>query len=37
MYSSRRIFVPENKMEDTWKALTKALSQTTIGNRRMKK
>jgi oxepin-CoA hydrolase/3-oxo-5,6-dehydrosuberyl-CoA semialdehyde dehydrogenase len=28
----RRIFVPENKMEDTWKALTKALGQTTIGN-----
>src|SRR5258708_2425267 len=28
----RRIFVPENKMEDAWKALTKALSQTTIGN-----
>jgi oxepin-CoA hydrolase/3-oxo-5,6-dehydrosuberyl-CoA semialdehyde dehydrogenase len=28
----RRIFVPENKMEDAWKALTKALSQTAIGN-----
>lgn len=28
----RRIFVPENKMEDAWKALTAALSQTTIGN-----
>jgi oxepin-CoA hydrolase / 3-oxo-5,6-dehydrosuberyl-CoA semialdehyde dehydrogenase len=28
----RRIFVPDNKMEDAWKALTKALSQTTIGN-----
>jgi len=28
----RRIFVPENKMEDAWKALSKALSQTTIGN-----
>ncbi len=28
----RRIFVPENKMEDVWKALGKALSQTTIGN-----
>jgi len=28
----RRIFVPENKMEDAWKALAKALSQTTIGN-----
>jgi oxepin-CoA hydrolase / 3-oxo-5,6-dehydrosuberyl-CoA semialdehyde dehydrogenase len=28
----RRIFVPANKMEDAWSALTKALSQTTIGN-----
>jgi oxepin-CoA hydrolase/3-oxo-5,6-dehydrosuberyl-CoA semialdehyde dehydrogenase len=28
----RRIFVPENKIEDTWKALTKALGTTTIGN-----
>ena len=28
----RRIFVPENKMEDIWKALTTALSQTVIGN-----
>jgi len=28
----RRIFVPENKMEDAWKALTKSLAQTTIGN-----
>jgi oxepin-CoA hydrolase / 3-oxo-5,6-dehydrosuberyl-CoA semialdehyde dehydrogenase len=28
----RRIFVPANKMEDAWKALTTALSQTTIGN-----
>jgi oxepin-CoA hydrolase/3-oxo-5,6-dehydrosuberyl-CoA semialdehyde dehydrogenase len=28
----RRIFVPENKMEDVTKALTKALLQTTIGN-----
>lgn len=28
----RRIFVPENKMEDVWKAVGKALSQTTIGN-----
>ncbi len=28
----RRIFVPENKMEDTWKAISKSLSQTTIGN-----
>lgn len=28
----RRIFVPENKMEDVWKAVSKALGQTTIGN-----
>ena len=28
----RRIFVPENKMEDVWTALGKSLSQTTIGN-----
>jgi oxepin-CoA hydrolase/3-oxo-5,6-dehydrosuberyl-CoA semialdehyde dehydrogenase len=28
----RRIFVPENKMEDVWLALGKSLSQTTIGN-----
>ncbi|MBL0055225.1 MAG: phenylacetic acid degradation bifunctional protein PaaZ [Chitinophagaceae bacterium] len=28
----RRIFVPENKMEDVWKALSASLSQTTIGN-----
>src|SRR5688500_13499583 len=28
----RRIMVPENKMEDTWIALGKALEQTTIGN-----
>ena len=28
----RRIFVPENKMEDMWKAIGAALSQTTIGN-----
>ncbi|MGB8190420.1 MAG: 3,4-dehydroadipyl-CoA semialdehyde dehydrogenase, partial [Chitinophagaceae bacterium] len=28
----RRIFVPENKMEDVWKALTSSLKQTTIGN-----
>ncbi|MBS1665171.1 MAG: 3,4-dehydroadipyl-CoA semialdehyde dehydrogenase, partial [Bacteroidetes bacterium] len=28
----RRIFVPENKIEDTWKALTKSLGQTLIGN-----
>ena len=28
----RRIFVPENKMEDVWKAVSASLSQTTIGN-----
>ena len=28
----RRIFVPENKIEDVWKSLTNSLSQTTIGN-----
>ena len=28
----RRIFIPENKMEDVWKAMTQSLSQTTIGN-----
>ena len=28
----RRIFVPENKMEDVWKAIASSLSQTTIGN-----
>lgn len=28
----RRIFVPENKMEDVWKALGASLKQTTIGN-----
>jgi len=28
----RRIFVPENKMEDVWKAIAKSLQQTTIGN-----
>ncbi|MGN6194264.1 MAG: phenylacetic acid degradation bifunctional protein PaaZ [Ginsengibacter sp.] len=28
----RRIFVPENKMEDVWISLGKSLSQTTIGN-----
>lgn len=28
----RRIFVPENKMEDMWKAIAAALSQTIIGN-----
>jgi oxepin-CoA hydrolase / 3-oxo-5,6-dehydrosuberyl-CoA semialdehyde dehydrogenase len=28
----RRIFVPENKMEDIWIAIGKSLAQTTIGN-----
>ncbi|MBS1918019.1 MAG: phenylacetic acid degradation bifunctional protein PaaZ [Bacteroidetes bacterium] len=28
----RRIFVPENKMEEVWKSISKSLSQTTIGN-----
>jgi oxepin-CoA hydrolase/3-oxo-5,6-dehydrosuberyl-CoA semialdehyde dehydrogenase len=28
----RRIFVPQNKMEDVWKAITASLSQTVIGN-----
>jgi len=28
----RRIFVPGNKMEETWKAIAASLSQTTIGN-----
>ena len=28
----RRIFVPENKMEEVWKAISMALSQTIIGN-----
>lgn len=28
----RRIFVPENKMEDVWKAIISSLSQTVIGN-----
>ncbi len=28
----RRIFVPANKMEDIWKAITASLQQTTIGN-----
>lgn len=28
----RRIFVPENKMEDVWKAISASLAQTTIGN-----
>lgn len=28
----RRIFVPQNKMEDVWKDIIKGLEQTTIGN-----
>jgi len=28
----RRIFVPRNKMEDMWKAISASLSQTVIGN-----
>src|SRR5579872_5422683 len=28
----RRIFVPANRMEDAWKAVTMSLAQTTIGN-----
>jgi oxepin-CoA hydrolase / 3-oxo-5,6-dehydrosuberyl-CoA semialdehyde dehydrogenase len=28
----RRIFVPEGKMEDIWKAIAASLAQTTIGN-----
>ena len=28
----RRIFVSENKLEDVWKAISKSLAQTTIGN-----
>ena len=28
----RRIFVPENKIEEVWKAIATSLSQTTIGN-----
>jgi oxepin-CoA hydrolase/3-oxo-5,6-dehydrosuberyl-CoA semialdehyde dehydrogenase len=28
----RRIFVPGNKMEDVWKAISQSLSQTAIGN-----
>ncbi len=28
----RRIFVPENKMEDLWKAISASLAQTVIGN-----
>jgi oxepin-CoA hydrolase / 3-oxo-5,6-dehydrosuberyl-CoA semialdehyde dehydrogenase len=28
----RRIFVPQNRMEDVWKAIASSLQQTTIGN-----
>jgi len=28
----RRIFVPDNRMEDVWKAIATSLQQTTIGN-----
>ena len=28
----RRVFVPESKIEDAWKAIATSLSQTTIGN-----
>jgi oxepin-CoA hydrolase/3-oxo-5,6-dehydrosuberyl-CoA semialdehyde dehydrogenase len=28
----RRIFVPQNQMEDVWKAIASSLQQTTIGN-----
>jgi oxepin-CoA hydrolase/3-oxo-5,6-dehydrosuberyl-CoA semialdehyde dehydrogenase len=28
----RRIFVPENRMEEAWKAIAQSLQQTTIGN-----
>ena len=28
----RRIFVPENKMEDVWKEIARSLNETTIGN-----
>ncbi|MET0638197.1 MAG: phenylacetic acid degradation bifunctional protein PaaZ [Chitinophagaceae bacterium] len=28
----RRIFVPENRMEDVWKAISVSLAQTSIGN-----
>ncbi len=28
----RRIFVPENRMEETWKAIAASLAQTVIGN-----
>ena len=33
----RRIFVPENKMDDIWKAVSGSLQQTTIGNPRNEK
>lgn len=33
----RRIFVPENKMEDIWLGISKSLQQTTIGNPRNEK
>ena len=33
----RRIFVPENRMEDAWKAICTSLSQTVIGNPRHEK
>lgn len=33
----RRIFVPENKMEDVWKAVSASLAQTAIGNPRHEK
>jgi len=33
----RRVFVPAAKMEDVWKAVAKALSQTPIGNPRNEK
>ena len=33
----RRIFVPENRMEAVWNDISKALSQTTIGNPRNEK
>lgn len=33
----RRIFVPANKMEDTWKAISHSLAQTTIGDPRNEK
>ena len=33
----RRIFVPDNRMEDAWKDISQALSQTIIGNPRNEK